>query len=69
VRLLLARPEVINGALHTRDYEFIKSPPVTNNISEIPGKNGLLFAEGTGHEVRRGMAFSRTQIKGLVPGF
>ena len=33
-------PEVLNGALYTRDYNFIKSPLVTNNISNIPGKKG-----------------------------
>jgi len=51
-----------------RDYNFIKSLLVTNNISNIPGKKGLLFAEGVGHEVRRGMAFRMRKLKGCCPG-
>jgi len=46
-----------------------KSPLVTNDISNVPGKKGLLFAEGPGHKVRRGLTFSHTQINGLLPGF
>ena len=46
-----------------------KSPLVTNNIGNVPGKKGLLFAEGAGHKVRRGLTFSHTQIKGLLHGF
>jgi len=62
-------PEVLNGALYTRDYNFIKSPLVTNNISNIPGKKGLLFAEGVGHEVRRGITFRMRKLKDCCPGF
>ena len=62
-------PEVLNGALHTRDYNFVKSPLVTNGIGNVPGKEGLLFAEGAGDEVRGGVAFSHSQIKMLVPRF
>ena len=60
--------EVRNRALHTRDYSFIKSPLVANNISNVPGKKRLLFVEGSGREVRKGVAFSHAQIKSLVPG-
>jgi len=51
--MLLSMPEVLDRALHTRDYNFIKSPLVTNDIGNVPGKKGLLFAEGAGHKVRR----------------
>ena len=51
-----------------RDYNFIKSPLLTNNISNTPGKKGLLFAEGVGYEVRRGMAFRMRKLKGRCPG-
>jgi len=67
VQLLLTMSEVLDGALHTRDYNFIKLPLVTNNISNVPGKKELLFVEGAGHEVRRGVAFSHAQIRSLVP--
>jgi len=62
-------PEVLNGTLHTRDYSFIKSPLVINGIGGVPGKEGLLFAGGAGDEVRRGVAFSHSQIEMLVPRF
>ena len=44
-------PEVLNGALHTRGYSIIKLHLVKNNIGNVPGKKGLLFAEGAGHKV------------------
>jgi len=46
-----------------------KSPLVTNNIGNVPGKKGLLFPEGAGHKVGRGLTFSHAQIEGLVRGF
>jgi len=61
-------PEVLNGALHTRDYNSIKSPLVTNNISKIPGKKGQLFAEGVVHEVKREVSFRNRKLKGCCPG-
>ena len=51
-----------------RDYSFIKLRLVRNDISNIPGKKRLLFLEGSGYEVRRGVAFSHVQNKSLVPG-
>jgi len=62
-------PEVLNRALHTRGYNFIKSPLIINNISNIPGKKGLLFAEGAGHEGRRGVVFRVCKLRGWSPGF
>ena len=37
--------------LHTRGYNFIKLPPVKNDIGNVPEKKRLLFTEGAGHEM------------------
>ena len=53
-RVFSPRPEVLKTVLHTREYIFIKSPLVTNDIGKIPGKKGLPSVEGTGLRYKRG---------------
>lgn len=67
-RLLFTIPEVLNGALHTRDCNFIKSPLVTNDVGNVPEKKGLLFAECVEHKGQRGLT-SHAQTTGWCPGF
>ena len=53
-RVFSPMPEVLKTVLHTREYIFIKSQLITNNIAKIQGKKGLPSAEGTGPRYRRG---------------
>jgi len=71
-RVFPTTPEVMKEVLHTKSYSFIKPPLLTNDIGNIIGKKGLLFAEGEEHKMQRKLllpAFSHAHIKGLVPGF
>ncbi|PUU77221.1 hypothetical protein B9Z19DRAFT_1146549 [Tuber borchii] len=64
--------EVLKVVLHPKGYGFSKLPRVTNEISNIPEKKGLLFAKGEKCRVERKLlrpAFPHTHIKGLVSGF
>ena len=42
--------------LQTKDYVFAKSPLVTNDIGNTPGKNGLLSAECGVQDTEEGVA-------------
>ena len=45
---------MLKGVVQRKDYIFTKPPPVTNDIGNIPGKKGLLFAEGGVQDAEEG---------------
>ena len=47
---------LLKGVLQTQDYIFTKLPLITNDIGNIPGKKGLLFAEGRVRDAEDGPA-------------
>ena len=47
---------VLKGVLRTKDYILTKSPLVTNDMGNTPGKKGLLSAEGGVQDTEEGAA-------------
>ena len=45
---------VLKGVLQRKDYIFTKSPLITNDIGNTPGKKGLLSAEGGVQDAEEG---------------
>ena len=47
---------MLKGVLQRKDYIFTKSPLITNDIGNTPGKKGLLSAEGGVQDAEEGAA-------------
>lgn len=45
-------PEGLKDVLHTKSYGLINQPLVTNDIGNILGKKGMLFAVSGEHQVQ-----------------
>lgn len=71
-RAFSGMPEGLKDVLHTKSYSLINPPVVTNDIGNIPGDKGMLFAVSRKHQVQSKLLlldFTHAHIPRLSPGF